>query len=37
MKFKENRALAWILVVIAVIASVLISGHVSLLRKEERS
>lgn len=30
MKFKENRALARILVVIAVIASVLISGHVSL-------
>ncbi|MFA5341811.1 MAG: LemA family protein [Clostridia bacterium] len=30
MKFKENRSLAWILVVIAIIASVLISGHVSL-------
>ncbi|HPB16117.1 MAG: LemA family protein [Clostridia bacterium] len=30
MKFKENRPLAWILAVIAIIASVLISGHVSL-------
>ena len=30
MRLKENRALAWISVVIAVIASVLISGHVSL-------
>ena len=30
MKFKENRPLAWILAVIAIIASVFISGHVSL-------
>lgn len=30
MKFKENRALAWILVATVIIASVLISGSVSL-------
>jgi hypothetical protein len=36
MKFKENRTLAWILVIVIMITSVLISGYVSLSSQKKK-